>query len=154
MVRVGPDMLGPRMLGGEVSFDVPVEVAYEYLADPRNRPQWQSSLRRVEILDEGEPRVGMRWRDHTVAGIHPEMEISAMEPGELWAETGQWRAISAFLMLTFETHPTGCTVDVAFRVQGRGVLAPVGWLATAAGMLPVMSDIKRAARLLGAGRVA
>ena len=55
-------------------FDVPVPVAFAYLADPRNRPEWQSSLRRVELLDEGEPRVGMRWRDHTAVRMVPEMD--------------------------------------------------------------------------------
>ena len=56
-----------------VDFDVPVEVAFAYLADPRNRPEWQSSLKSVEMLDDGEPRVGMRWRDVTSARIVPEM---------------------------------------------------------------------------------
>jgi uncharacterized membrane protein len=139
---------GPTMLGGQVDFDVPVDVAYAYLADPRNRPQWQASLKSVEMLDEGEPRVGMRWRDHTTARIVPEMQITDMASGELWAETGQWRAISAVLMLSFEPAATGCVVHVRFRVRGRGLLAPLGWLATGAGLLPVMGDVKRAARLL------
>ena len=39
-------------------------------------------------------------------------------------------------------------VDVRFRVGGRGILAPVGWAATGAGVLPVLSDVRRAARLL------
>ena len=136
------------MLGGEVAFDVPVEVAYAYLADPRNRPEWQSSLSRVEMLDEGEPRVGMRWRDHTVVRVVPRMEITALEPGELWAEKGQWHAIEAILLLFFDPTATGCVVDVSFRVHGRGLLAPVGWLATGAGVLPVLSDVRRAARIL------
>jgi hypothetical protein len=136
------------MLGGTVRFDVPLEVAYAYLADPRNRPEWQSSLRSVELLDAGEPRVGMRWRDHTAARIVPEMAITVMEPGEVWAEVGRWRAVSAILLLTFEPSDSGCTVDVAFRVRARGLLAPVGWLATVGGVLPVLSDVRRAARIL------
>jgi uncharacterized membrane protein len=138
------------MLGGRVDFEVPVAVAFAYLADPRNRPEWQSSLKSVEMLDEGEPRVGMRWRDHTAARIVPDMEITLLEPGELWAEVGHWRAVSAVLLLSFEPTPAGCAVDVAFRVRGRGLLAPVGWVATAAGRFPVMSDVRRAARILAA----
>ncbi len=138
------------MLGGSVDFEVPVAVAYAYLADPRNRPEWQSSLKRVEMLDEGEPRVGMRWRDHTAARIVPDMEITVLEPGEVWTEIGTWRAISALLRLTFDPTASGCTVKVAFRVSGRGLLAPVGWLATAAGVLPVLSDVRHAARILAA----
>lgn len=140
--------LGPTMVGAQVDFDVPVDIAYAYLADPRNRPEWQASLKSVEMLDAGEPRVGMRWRDHTAARIVADMEITMMVPGELWAETGEWRGISAILMLSFEPAATGCLVDVMFRVRGRGLLAPLGWLATGAGVLPVLSDVKRAARIL------
>src|SRR5687767_9591325 len=118
------------MLGGRVAFDAPVDIAYAYLADPRNRPQWQSSLSSVEMLDQGEPRVGMRWLDHTVVRLVPQMEITALEPGTLWVEQGRWRAIEATLTMRFEPTATGCVVGVMFRVRGRGVLAPVGWLAT------------------------
>jgi len=143
-------LVGARMRGGQVEFDVPVSVAYAFLADPRNRPEWQSSLTRVEMLDEGAPRVGMRWRDHTAARLVADMEITVLEPGEVWAEAGQWRALSAMLVLSFEPTATGCAVDVTFRVRGRGLLAPVGWLATGAGLLPVRGDIRRAARVLAA----
>jgi hypothetical protein len=76
------------------------------------------------------------------------MAITVMEPGEVWAEVGRWRAVSAILLLTFEPSDSGCTVDVAFRVRARGLLAPVGWLATVGGVLPVLSDVRRAARIL------
>jgi Polyketide cyclase / dehydrase and lipid transport len=140
------------MLGGQVAFDVPVDVAYAYLAYPRHRPEWQSSLRSVQMLDEGEPRVGMRWHDHTVVGIVPRMVITALERGEQWAEQGRWRAIEAVLILGFEPAATGCVVDVRFRVNGRGIVAPVGWLATGVGVLPVLSDVRRAARILAERR--
>lgn len=143
----------PKFLGGRVAFDVPVEVAFAYLADPRNRPEWQSSLRSVEMLDEGEPRVGMRWRDHTVVRLVPEMEITALEAGELWIEKGHWRAVEAILALRFEPKATtGCLVDVRFRVRGRGLVAPVGWAATGAGVFAVLADVRRAARILSERR--
>ena len=31
---------------------VPAAVAFRYLCDPRNRPEWQSSLRSVEVPPE------------------------------------------------------------------------------------------------------
>ena len=37
-----------RTVGGTVPFPVPAEVAFDYLVDPANRPQWQSSLAAVE----------------------------------------------------------------------------------------------------------
>lgn len=136
------------MLGATVGFGVPLAVAYPYLADPRNRPEWQSSLKSVEMLDEGDPRIGMRWRDHTAAGIVADMEITGMQPGAVWSEVGRWRAVSAILTLGFEQTSNGCDVHVRFRVRGPGLLAPVGWLATGAGLLAVRADVRRAARLL------
>ncbi len=131
-------------------YTVPVSLAFAYLADPRNRPEWQSSLRGVELLDEGEPRVGMRWRDLTSARVVPEMEITHLEPDVLWAETGRWRAIEADLTLRFAPHRGGCSVDVEFEVRGKGVLRPIGWAASAAGLFAVRSDLRRAGRILQA----
>ena len=135
-----------------VGYDVPVDVAFAYLADPRNRPEWQSSLRAVELLDEGEPRVGMRWRDLTSARIEPEMVITELDPGVLWAETGRWWGIQADLTLGFSPAESGCEVVAALRVQGRGPLRPVGWVATRAGLVAVRSDLRKAARILASRR--
>ena len=134
-----------------LQYDVPPAVAYAYLADPRNRPEWQSSLKRVDLLDQGEPRTGMRWRDVTEVGMVPDMVITAMQPDTLWAETGTWRAIEADLTLRFAPAGTGCRLEVSFEVRGRGALRPVGWAATAAGLLAVRADLAKAGRVL-AGR--
>ena len=138
----------PGALSTSVEYAVPVGVAYGYLADPRNRPEWQSSLRGVELLDEGGPRVGMRWRDLTAVRIEPEMVITQLEPDVVWAETGRWKAIEADLTLGFARRAGGCSVAVSFGVRGRGLLRPVGWVATGAGLFAVRSDLRKAARIL------
>ena len=137
-----------------VRYAVPVPVAFAYLADPRNRPEWQSSLRAVELLDEGEPRVGMRWLDHTSVRMAPEMVITELEPDVLWAETGRWRGIEADLSLAFAPHRGGCSVDVELGVRGHGLLRPAGWAASSLGLLAVRSDLRRAGRLLESRKVA
>jgi uncharacterized protein YndB with AHSA1/START domain len=129
-------------------YGVPVHEAFAYLADPRNRPEWQSSLRSVDLLDEGEPRVGFRWRDRTAARVVPEMVITELEPNVLWAETGRWRSIEADLTLRFAPHGGGCRVEVEFEVRGNGYLRPVGWITSRAGLLAVRSDLRRAGRIL------
>ncbi len=48
----------PRGEARTRAFDVAPEIAFDYLVDPANRPAWQSSLRSVELLSEGPPRVG------------------------------------------------------------------------------------------------
>jgi hypothetical protein len=129
-------------------YAVPVSVAFRYLADPRNRPEWQSSLRRVELLDEGEPRPGMRWHDFTAVRMVAEMMITELEPDVLWAETGRWRRIAADLTLRFAPHRGGCSVDVEFEVRGTGMLRPVGWAASRVALLALRSDLRRAGRIL------
>ena len=131
-------------------YPVPVHDAFGYLADPRHRPEWQSSLRSVELLDDGPPRVGMRWVDHTAVRMAPLMEITELEPDALWAETGHWRAIEADLTLRFAPHRGGCSLDVEFEVRGPGALRPLGWAASAVGLLAVRSDLKRAGKILAA----
>ena len=142
------------MLRTTLEYAVPASVAFAYLADPANRPEWQSSLRAVELLgaDAGEtPRVGMRWLDHTAVGMSPEMAITVMEPDVLWAETGRWKAIEADLTLRFAPRGAGCRIEAAFDVRAPGLLRPVGWAATAGGLLAVRSDLRKAGRIL-AGR--
>ena len=127
---------------------MPLHDAFTYLADPRNRPEWQSSLRRVELIDEGAPRIGFRWLDHTAVGMAPEMVITELETDVLWAESGRWRAIEADLTLRFAPHREGCSVDAEFVVRGGGYLRPVGWAASAVGLFAVRSDLRRAGRIL------
>jgi uncharacterized protein YndB with AHSA1/START domain len=130
-----------------VAFDVPVEVAFDYLVEPRNRPEWQSSLRRVELLDR-EVRAGQRWVDVTTAGIRPRMETTELERPARWTERGAWGAFAATLTLLFTPTPTGCRVDAEFVVEARGVVRPLGPLLTRAARAAVPGDLRRAARIL------
>lgn len=139
----------PRDLGGTVRFDVPAEVAFDYLADPHRRPEWQSSLRRVEDVT-GEPRVGQTWTDVTWPGLRPAMETTVLERPRVWAETGTWRFVRADLTLRFQ--PVGdaaCEVCYSFRIH---MLGPLGLGATVVSVPAVGADLRRAARLLAERR--
>ncbi len=137
-----------RGLAVTVAYDVPADVALDYLADPVHRPEWQSSLRRVRVLDAGPAHTGQRWEDHTAVGLVAQMRTTELEPGRRWAEVGSWRAISAELVLELVPAGAGCEVEAHFRVRGRGALAPIGWLATAAALPAVRADLVRAGRIL------
>jgi uncharacterized membrane protein len=134
---------------GPVEFSVPAEVAFDYLADPRNRPEWQLSLRAVEVLDEGPVRAGMRWLDVTWPGPRPQLEIVSMRRPDEWVELGRWRGVEGVLRLTFEPAPRGCRVS--FQIHVSGPVRPLGVVLTAAALLPVNADLKRAARVLARG---
>ena len=103
-----------------LTYDVPPDVACAYLSDPVHRPEWQSSLRRVELRDVGEPHVGQRWEDHTAVGLVASMTTTALEPGVRWSESGTWRNVTADLTLTFEPYGSGCRVGVEFAIRVAG----------------------------------
>lgn len=140
------------MAGGAVDFAVPPEAAYDFLVDPTRRPEWQSSLRAVELLDgwtPGDPVVaGLRWRDVTWPGMRPSMTLTRADRPHAWAESGEWGAFSAELVLTFVPTRPGCRVVADFEVRADGVLRPLGAVLTTLASRPVLADLRRAARLL------
>ena len=134
-----------RQLHGSVAFEVPAEVAFDYLVDPRHRAEWQSSLRRVEDVD-GEPRLGQTWTDVTKPGLRPAMRTDVLERPHLWSESGTWRFVRADLTLRFEPVGEGaCDVRFAFRIHALG---PLGLVASAVSVPAVRSDLRRASQIL------
>jgi hypothetical protein len=132
------------MLGGTVTFPVSREVAFDYLVDPRNRPEWQSSLARVEDV-VAEPAEGQTWTDVTRLGVRPRMRTTAFKRPLEWSETGTWRRVSADLSLHLDATVRGCLVRYRFRVHALG---PLGALATLGAVPAVGADLRRAARIL------
>ena len=132
-------------VGGELHFGVPREVAFDYLVDPRNRPQWQSSLRRVSSV-AGDVGVGQTWVDETKPGLRPRMRTTLFERPALWSETGRWGFVRANLTLSFTDAPPGCTVSYGFRIHALG---PLGLAVSALSARAVRADLERAARIVG-----
>jgi uncharacterized protein YndB with AHSA1/START domain len=130
-----------------VSFPVSREVAFDYLVDPRNRPEWQSSLTRVARVD-GEPRVGQTWVDVTAPGMRPAMETTELDRPRRWAERGTWRGFHADLALDFAPAPGGCEVAFTMSLAGRGPRAPLARLLGAVAPYAVRGDLRRAATAL------
>lgn len=70
----------------------PVSRVFAAMADVRNRPIWQENTRDVELLTDGAPGLGTRWRE-TMKGIGTyEAEVVAFEPGRLWIESADLEA--------------------------------------------------------------
>jgi hypothetical protein len=142
----------PRRWDTRVFAAAPRPAVFAYLSDPVNRPEWQASLKRVEVLDAGPPHVGQQWVDHVKVGPRFELQTTGLDPDRLWAETGTSGPFTAFGTLLFEDADkdgrAGTEVTCIARVRGRGVAVPLGWPATALGALLVRNDLRRAARLL------
>lgn len=90
-----------------------------------------------------EPRVGMRWRDNTFAGVRPRLEISRLERPRVWAETGRWRGIRAELTMFFDTTPTGCRVRARGTLTGSGIWALPAVVAARVAGPAVAHDLRR-----------
>lgn len=128
--------------------DKSIESVFPFLADPRNRPRWQSSLRTVEMLSEGEPRVGMAWRERPGGLIRFDMRISALEPQALWAEHLEGAGISGEIALRFtrENDATRVTVDISLQLPSPlRIAAP---LIRSLLVRAVRHDLARVARLV------
>lgn len=136
-----------------IPFDVPIEVAFDYLVDPANRPEWQSSLRSVEFVGDSTPALGQQWIDVTSPGLRPAMETTAFERPHRWTERGTWGSITAELTLTFErgTGPNpGCLVHAEASVQGRGLTKPLGPILTGGARFAIPGDLRRAGAIIAA----
>lgn len=128
---------------------------FDYLVDPAHRPEWQASLRSVELIDEGPVRLHSRWIDHTVVGARPRLRVAELRRPDddrsdgdragVWREVGAWRGVGADLVLRFEDDGGGTLLSGTVEITGwlRAVLQPLAPVAVAA-------DLRRAARILEA----
>lgn len=132
-----------------VDFPASVTEAFALLSDPARRPEWQSSLRRVDLVDERAAHLGTRWYDVTVAGVRPLLEITAWETDRLWQERGSWRGIEVDLSLRFEDLGPRSRVVAEATTHAPGLRRPAGWLLDRLGPRVARGDLERAARLLG-----
>ncbi len=130
-----------------IAFAVAPEVAFDYLVDPANRPEWQSSLAKVEDVS-GPIGVGQSWIDVTRPGIRPRMETTELDRPRRWSERGTWRSFSATLTLDFTPTDAGCEVGVTMALHGRGLARPVAALLGLVSPRAVAADLRHAARIL------
>ncbi|GAB7003365.1 hypothetical protein JCM18899A_08360 [Nocardioides sp. AN3] len=145
--------------------EAPPRAVFDYLSDPRRRPEWQSSLRSVDMLDDGPLGIGTRWVDRTAVGASPRMEITAMRLSPdgtgVWAEVGAWRGVRAVLSLRFAPEPaehqsppeapqppTRTRLTGSVEVSSTPVWLPVGLTLRALAPVAIASDLRRAARLI------
>jgi hypothetical protein len=133
-----------------VSLDLPHSpaVLFRYLADPGNRPAWQSSLKAVVDVDPGEPREGMRWRDVTKVGVRPHLELTELVPFRVLSEVGTWHGVEGHLTLRFVQVGDGTRVTAEGKVVGRGPYAVAAAVAGRLAPATIKADLERASERL------
>lgn len=136
----------------EVVLDAPVERVFAFLADPENRPRWQSSLRRVQVLTEGEPGVGARWREQPLGLGWVELEIVRFERDRAWSERAELALGTFTLTLRFTPEGTATRVHVDAELALRGAARLLGPGARLVLPRAFASDLRRAGRILASER--
>lgn len=139
-----------RRFTADVQLPVSAEVAFRYLVDPRNRPEWQSSLRSVEVPSDEEPHLGQTWLETTSVGVRPRMETTALTPFRLWTERGTWRGVTATLTLHFTDTAAvaGSRVHAEGEIDGRGPWAAAAATAGLFASTAISADLRKAACIL------
>ncbi len=126
----------------------PPETVFGYLAEPRNRPAWQRSLRAVAEVDGGEPRPGLAWRDVTRVGIRPQLRLTEVTPYRTLAEQGTWRGVDATLTMRFVRTGAGTRVTAEGELTGQGVARVLATVAARLAPGEIRADLERVGRLL------
>jgi uncharacterized protein YndB with AHSA1/START domain len=130
----------------------PPSELFRFLAEPRNRPLWQSSLRTVTEVDEGEPHPGQHWRDVTKVGIKPQMQLTELVPYRVISETGTWRGVDGLLTLRFLKTSQGTRLTAEGRVIGHGPFALAAAVSGRFAPETIRKDLLRASEVLSARR--
>ena len=97
---------------------------------------------------DAEPHVGMTWRETTMVGVRPRMEIVRLDRPDVWAERGTWQGIVATLVLTFEERNVGCRVVAEGEISGRHLYAAPTAVAGRLAGLAIGADLRKAGRIL------
>jgi uncharacterized protein YndB with AHSA1/START domain len=126
----------------------PPATLFRFLADPRNRPRWQASLRTVTDVDAGDPKPGMQWRDVTRVGIKPWMEITELTPYRVLSETGTWRGVDGLLTLRFVKTRQGTRLTAEGRLIGHGPFALAAAVSGRWAPETIRKDLLRASEVL------
>ena len=126
----------------------PPATLFRFLAEPRNRPLWQNSLRSVTGVDQGEPHRGMQWRDVTRVGIKPWMEITELTPYRVLSETGTWSGVDGLLTLRFVRTQQGSRVTAEGRLIGHGPFALAAAVSGRWAPETIRKDLLRASEVL------
>lgn len=136
------------MPSGSLVIGAPLVEVFDYLTDPTNRPEWQSSLRRVEEVTPAEPGVGQTWIDVTAAGVRPRMETTEHVHPTRWTEKGTWGAFEAWLRLELAPTDGGTEVRWTMDLTAGGPTSLVARALRTAAPLAIAADLRRAGRVL------
>ena len=93
----------------------PADRVFAVVTDPARRPEWQENTRDVKLEADGPVAVGTRWTEEQRGVGHVEAEVTALEPGRLYAERGDTSSGTGRVTVTFT--PEGDATRVVMEVE-------------------------------------
>jgi uncharacterized membrane protein len=139
----------------ETSIDIqrPVETVFAYVADPRNGPQWQGSIKEAHVTPEGPPRVGTKVTQVVSflgVKLEPTAEIIALEPNRSFSIKGRSGPASLEATFRFEAIGTGTRLNATIQVEPGGLFKVAGPLFASQFKKQNEADLQRLKDLLEA----
>lgn len=120
-------------IGGEVIIDRPVDVVFDYVADPANEPAYNPHMVRVEKITPGPIGPGSRFRSSVASGRRTAemlVEFTRFERPSLLVSATTMRQADISYALTFEPAGDGTRMRWFGRVRPKGALRLLGPLIT------------------------
>jgi uncharacterized protein YndB with AHSA1/START domain len=94
----------------------PVDRVFALVSDPSRRADWQENTSDVQVEGPLPVAVGTRWTEEQRGVGHVEAEVTALEPGRLYAERGDTSSDIGRVTVTFAPDGDGAT-RVAMEVE-------------------------------------
>jgi uncharacterized protein YndB with AHSA1/START domain len=93
-----------------------VDRVFALVSDPSRRAEWQENTSDVQVEGPLPVAVGTRWTEEQRGVGHVDAEVTALEPGRLYAERGDTSSGTGRVTVTFTPDGDGAT-RVAMEVE-------------------------------------
>ena len=111
-------------LNERITTPLPMEEAFDYLADFANAAEWDPGVATSDQIGSGEPAVGVRYRLGIRRGdsvVPMEYRIVAFEPPRRVVLEGSGSGVTATDEIRFERSATGTVVDYMADIRLDGL---------------------------------
>jgi uncharacterized membrane protein len=124
--RVNPSHMSPFEV--EVIIHAPVDKVFAISADIPNAPRHIPSIKRIDMLTEGEVRAGTKWKETRLSGKKEavvELQITQFDAPEAYTVAAEAMGSKYRTVLAFEKAPEGTKVVMTTYVESKGFMAGV-----------------------------
>jgi len=121
---------------GEILIDRPVEEVFDFVADERNEPRYNTQMRSAEQISDGPIGLGTRFRAEMVSmGRTVEMviEFTGFDRPRRLASMTHMSSMDIQYTLTFEPVPEGTRMRWSGDLEPHGILKLMGPMITLMG---------------------